>query len=228
MKNLEMLALAAKGFGPLKDEVVFVGGATIELYLADPSAIKVRATDDVDCVVEVTARRDFHKLEERLRGLGFRHPQALEAPICRWEFKGVLVDVMPIEGEVLGFANRWYPEGFDNRVSAELPDGQKVWVFSLPYLVASKLEAFRGRGKGDFIASSDMEDIATVIDGAANFQEQVAEAPASVKAYLRTRFRELLADERFLDGLEGHLPPAAGPGRVARARAILERLVASK
>lgn len=68
----------------------------------------------------------------------------------------------------------------------------------------------------------------TVIDGAVNFEEQFADAPGRVKAYLRAQFRRLLADERFLDGLEGHLPPAAGPGRVARARSILERLVASK
>lgn len=228
MKNLEMLALAGKGLGPLKDEVAFVGGATIELYLAGQSALTVRATDDVDCVVEVATRSDFHKLEERLRARGFRHPQASKAPICRWEYKGILVDVMPIEGAVLGFSNRWYPEGFENRISASLPNGEQIWIFSLPHLVASKLEAFKGRGHDDFMGSSDMEDIVTVIDGAPEFSEQIIGAPNGVKAYLLGEFRKLLADERFLDGLEGHLPPAAGPGRAARARSLLEGLVASK
>ena len=74
MKNLEMLALAARGLGPLKDEVVFVGGATIELYLAGQPVLKVRATDDVDCVVEVATRTDYYKLEEKLRARGFHHP----------------------------------------------------------------------------------------------------------------------------------------------------------
>jgi predicted nucleotidyltransferase len=225
MKNLAMLALAAKGLGPIKDEVAFVGGATIELYLAAQPALAVRATDDVDCVVEVTARNAFHRLEERLRARGFRHPSDPKAPICRWEFKGIRVDVMPIEGAVLGFSNRWYPEGFENRILAELPDGQEIRIFSLPYLVASKLEAFKGRGNDDFMASSDMEDIVTIIDGAAGFHEQIAGAPKSVKSYLRRQFRNLLADGRFLDGLEGHLPPAAGTGRVARARSVLERVV---
>lgn len=58
-----MLSLAARGFGPLKDEVVFVGGAVIELYLAGQPALKVRATDDVDCVGEVAARSGYHMLE---------------------------------------------------------------------------------------------------------------------------------------------------------------------
>ena len=224
MKNLEMLSLAARGLGPLKDEVVFVGGATIELYLAGQPALKVRATDDVDCVVEVATRTDYYKLEEKLRARGFRHPLGTKAPICRWEFQGILVDVMPIEGSVLGFTNRWYPEGFEHSVPVRLPDGQEIEIFSLPYLVASKLEAFKDRGRNDFMGSSDMEDIVTIIDGAADFQEQIAGASQSVKSYLRDCFREFLADERFLDGLEGHLPPAAGPGRAARARSVIEGL----
>lgn len=228
MNNLEMLESVAKGLGSLKDEVVFVGGATIELYLAGQPVLKVRATDDVDCVVEVATRSAHHKLEERLRALSFRHSQDPKAPICRWEFKGILVDVMPVEGKVLGFTNRWYPEGFENRVSVKLPAGQEIQIFSLPYLVASKLEAFEDRGHEDFMGSSDMEDIVTIIDGAADFLERVAEAPKTVKSYLRGRFQKLLADERFLDGLEGHLPPAAGPGRTARARSMLEGLIVSE
>lgn len=221
MKNLEMLALVATGLEALEDEVVFVGGATIELYLAGQQALNVRATDDVDCVVEVATRVAYHKLEERLRGIGFRHSSDPKAPICRWEFKGILVDVMPIEGDVLGFTNRWYTEGFEHRAMVKLPGGRRIQVFSLPYLVASKLEAFKARGKDDFMASSDMEDIVTVIDGAVDFQEQVSKAPKSVKSYLQDQFRRLLADERFLDGLEGHLPPGAGQGRVSRARAVM-------
>jgi len=219
-----MLSLAARGFGPLKDEVVFVGGAVIELYLAGQPALKVRATDDVDCVVEVAARSGYHKLEEELRGLGFRHAKEEGAPICRWEYGGVLVDVMPLDGGVLGFSNRWYPEGFEYAVTAGLPGGQEIRIFALPYFVASKLEAFKGRGRGDFMGSPDMEDIVTLLDGAEGFGAEIGRAPASVRSYLREGFRALLADGRFLDGLQGHLPPAAGPGRVARARAVLESL----
>ena len=226
MKNLEMLASVAKGLGTLKDEVVFVGGATIELYLAGPPALKVRATDDVDCVVEVTTRTDYHKLEERLRALKFQHPLDTKGPICRWEYQGILVDVMPMEGAVLGFTNRWYPEGFEHAVSVRLPDGQEIEIFSLPYLVASKLEAFKDRGRNDFMGSSDMEDIVTILDGAEDFSAQIATAPQNVKSYLQKQFRGLLSDERFLDGLEGSLPPASGPGRATRARSILETIAA--
>lgn len=118
-----MLALAAKGLGSLKDEAAFVGGSVIELYLAGQPALKVRATDDVDCVVEAVSRTGYHKLEEKLRARGFRHPLGEPGPICRWEYQGLIVDVMPLEGSVLGFSNRWYPEGSSHAATARLPDG---------------------------------------------------------------------------------------------------------
>ena len=159
-----MLAVVAKGLKDLKERVVFVGGATIELYVP-PSATEGRATDDVDCVVEMASHVKHYELEEELRKLGFKHPMAPGAPICRWEYSGISVDVMPTEGKVLGFNNRWYAEGMANTRKAELPDGQEIEIFSAPYLLASKIEAFSDRGRGEFLVSRDIEDIVTVLDG---------------------------------------------------------------
>lgn len=157
--NLDMLAIVAKGLKGLKERVVFVGGATIELYVL-PAAAEGRATDDVDCVVELASRVKYHDLEQELRSLGFKHPILPGAPICRWEYSGISVDVMPTEGKVLGFNNRWYAEGIANTRKAELPDGQQIEIFSVPYLLASKIEAFGDRGRGDFLGSRDIEDSA--------------------------------------------------------------------
>ncbi len=224
MNNIEMLSLVARGLGPLKNDAVFVGGATVELYIAGQPGLKIRPTDDVDCVIEVVSRVEYHKIEERLRGLGFQHPMDEKAPICRWKYEGILVDVMPIEGKILGFSNRWYPDGFKKSITTRLPDGQEIRIFALPYLVASKLEAFKDRGKGDFLGSTDLEDIIAVLDGVPDFQEQIELAPAPLKAYLRDGFEEFVRDERFLDALEGHLPPIGRRERVQRAKAILKKL----
>ena len=40
-----------------------------------------------------------------------------------------------------------------------------VRVITAPYFIATKLEAFFDRGRGDFLGSSDLEDIITVLDG---------------------------------------------------------------
>jgi predicted nucleotidyltransferase len=181
--NLDMLAVVAKGLKGLKERVVFVGGATIELYVAD-YAPQARATDDVDCVVELGSRVQYHELEAELRQLGFSHPLAERAPICRWEYRGIPVDVMPSEGKVLGFTNRWYVDGMANARTAVLPDGQKIGIFTVGYLLASKISAFKDRGHGDFIGSRDMEDIITVLDGCPEVKDEIAKAPQPVQEFL--------------------------------------------
>jgi predicted nucleotidyltransferase len=225
--NLDMLAIVAKGLKGLKERVVFVGGATIELYVAS-SAPEGRATDDVDCVVEMASGRvKYYALEEELRKLGFKHPMAERAPICRWEYSGIQVDVMPTEGKVLGFNNRWYADGMANTRTAELPDGQEIEIFSVSYLLASKIEAFQDRGRGDFMGSRDMEDIITVLDGCPDVKEEIGKAPKVVRYFLTQRFKEFLGDSRFIDSLQGHIE-AVQPrtGRADKVLVLLKDLAA--
>ncbi len=61
------LEAAATVLGPLLNEVVFVGGATVHLWVTDPGAPPVRATDDVDVVCEVASRTEYYRLGERFR-----------------------------------------------------------------------------------------------------------------------------------------------------------------
>ncbi|OGS11972.1 MAG: hypothetical protein A2234_10275 [Elusimicrobia bacterium RIFOXYA2_FULL_58_8] len=225
MNSLEMLVHIAKGLGPLKDKVVFVGGSTVSLYLTDPGASTVRPTEDVDCVTQVLTRGQYYKLEQELERLGFRHVTEKGAPICRWSYSGLTADIMPTEGDVLNFKNSWYPDGYEQAISITLPGGQQVRIFSLPYFLASKLEAFNDRGHGDFLTSPDMEDIITVLDGAEHIAEEISTAPAKVKKYLVGQFKEFLQDDRFTESLEGNLrSPAGTAARVERIKKILATL----
>jgi len=225
MNSLEMLAHIAKGLGPLKDKVVFVGGSTVSLYLTDPGAATVRPTEDVDCVIQVLTRGQYYKLEQELERLGFRHVTETGAPICRWSYRGLTTDIMPTEGAVLNFKNSWYPDGYEQAISVKLPGGEQVRIFSLPYFLASKLEAFKDRGNGDFLTSPDMEDIITVLDGSEHIAEEISVAPTKVKKYLAGQFHEFLRDDRFTESLEGNLrAPAGTAARVERIKKILASL----
>lgn len=83
-RNIEMLVRVARGLGDLRPEVVFVGGAVVELFVTDPAAPRPRFTEDVDVVVEITTRAEWSRLGERLRSRGFREDRREGAPICRW------------------------------------------------------------------------------------------------------------------------------------------------
>ena len=93
--NITMLQTVANGLGELKEEMVFVGGAVAELYADDPAASDIRPTLDVDCVIELSSRIEYAELEESLRKKGFANDTSEGAPICRWVYNNVKVDVMP-------------------------------------------------------------------------------------------------------------------------------------
>lgn len=104
--NLERIELVAAALDPLRDELVFVGGCAAGLLMNDPGATPIRQTFDVDLVAHVKALSQFHKLEEVFVQLGFKRDMTADAPICRWEYRGVIVDLMPTDPNVLGFSNR--------------------------------------------------------------------------------------------------------------------------
>jgi hypothetical protein len=91
-----------------------------------------------------------------------------------------------------------------------------------PYFVATKLEAFRGRGQGDLFASKDLEDVVTVVDGRPGLLGEVAREPSGLVAYLQEEFGQLMANPRFVDALSGYLLPDAVSQ--SRIRLVMERL----
>ncbi len=113
LANLEMLELAAVALAELPDKLVFVGGATIELWVTDAAAPEFRPTDDVDVVVEIATRTAYYRFEERLRAIGFAN-EPRGGVMCRFRHRdfGVVVDAMPTEAQILGFENRWQKEAF--------------------------------------------------------------------------------------------------------------------
>jgi hypothetical protein len=80
-------------------------------------------------------------------------------------------------------------------------------VTAAPYFLATKLEAFHGRGNEDFQMSHDLEDIITILDGRPELVEEVSKSSADLRKYLSAEFRALLAISSFRDAIPGHLLP---------------------
>ena len=118
--NLKMIKIVANHLGPLREKVVFLGGAATFLLITDSAAPEVRSTLDVDVIVEITSRFEYYKLEEMLRELGFTHSMDPDEPICRWIIDDVKVDVMPTDEKILGFSNRWHSKAIDNSIEIEI------------------------------------------------------------------------------------------------------------
>lgn len=222
--HIEMLATIARGLGDLNKEVVFVGGATIGIHITDPAAPEVRLSDDVDCVIDITTRSRYYELDEKLRQRGFKEPRE-EHPLCRWVYAGVIVDIMPTNEKILGFSNRWYTDGIKHAKKVRLPNGPEITIFSTPYLMASKIEAFKDRGKNDFLGSSDMEDIVALVDGCEPLKDEISKADSKIRNYISDDIRELLANARFVEGVRAHIESVDPSGnRTKRALSILKEI----
>ena len=107
--NRELFESVVSLLAPLLDELVFVGGCTTGIFITDPAAGGIRPTKDVDAIVDVTSYAKYAALSEKLRELGLVEDTSEGAPLCRWRYQKIIVDVMPTLESVLGFSNRWYP-----------------------------------------------------------------------------------------------------------------------
>jgi hypothetical protein len=221
-RNVEMLVRAARALGDLRAEVVFVGGAVLDLFITDPAAPRPRFTEDVDVVVEVTTHGEWARVGERLRALGFREDQREGAPVCRWLVGDLVMDVMPALDRVLGFSNRWYRMARKESEERELPEGVRIRAVTAPLFLATKMEAFGSRGGRDFVASHDLEDIIAVVDGRPTLVDEAKLAPAQLRRFLAATIERWLDDPDFLSAVPGHLPGDAASQ--ARAPLVLERL----
>jgi hypothetical protein len=219
--NIELLKEVAKRLGPLLSEVVFVGGCTTGLFITDAAAAEVRPTFDVDVIAEITSYADYATFSERLRALGFREDTSKGAPLCRWLIDSMKLDIMPIEEKILGFTNRWYRAAMDAAQEIELEAGLHIRIVTAPYFVATKLEAFRGRGHGDYTSSHDLEDLLAVVDGRGEIVAEIA-GTSALKSHIATEFQNLLGTPAFIDALPGYLLPDVGSQR--RLSILLGRL----
>ncbi|MHB8399769.1 MAG: hypothetical protein ACYDCI_12700 [Candidatus Limnocylindrales bacterium] len=191
--NLRILEDAVAQLGPLADDMVFLGGCATGLLLTDIAAPPIRATQDVDVITEVASLGDYHRLAGQLRKRGFKEDQSPDAPICRWVAASVVLDVMTTRSEILGFGNEWYQPAFEAAMVVELPSGKRIRMVTAPYFLATKLAAFDGRGKGDYVTSHDMEDIVAVLDGRPEIVNEVKQADDALRKHLMTRFAALCA-----------------------------------
>jgi hypothetical protein len=214
--NLRLLKEAARLLIPVLDELVFVGGCTTGLLISDEGAGDVRSTFDVDAITEIASYADYVIFSERLRKLGFTEDTSADAPLCRWLNGDTKLDVMPLDETILGFSNRWYEAALGSAQEYELEPDLHIRVVTAPYFCATKIEAFRGRGKGDYLSSHDLEDLIAVVDGRPELVNELRSASGDVRSYIAGAICQMLKTNAFLDALPGHLmTDAASQGRIS-------------
>ncbi len=220
--NIQLIETAVVRLGTMADMMAFVGGCATGLLLTDPAASPIRATLDVDVIVEVATLARYHWLSDQLRQLGFIEDASEDAPLCRWKADDIILDVMPTDPKILGFGNQWFTPAYEASEWTVLPSGKQIRLLPAPYFLATKFEAFAYRGNNDYLMSRDMEDIVTVIDGRPEIVSEIKQASEALRSFLVPCCSGLLKERDFLDALPGHLLP--DPASQARLVVVVDRL----
>lgn len=214
--NLRRIEIVSDKLADIKHKVVFVGGSTVSMYASDAESFKARVTDDVDGIVEVVSYPAHAMFEEELRKHGFVND--IESGIrCRYLVRhkpeDIVVDIMPTNEVHMGFKNRWYPDGFKHSMNYEISANKSVKILTAPYFIATKLEAFKGRGGDNGIISHDFEDIVYVLEHRYSIWDELQVADDGVKKYLKAEFEALLSHQDFEEWLDYHVlflsPPSS-------------------
>lgn len=220
--NLGILVQAVEQLGSLVEQIVFLGGCATGLLITDLAAPPIRMTRDVDALIQVLSLADYRQLEKALRLQGFKEDTSDGAPICRWIAESVILDILPTDPQILGFGNIWYLPASQHSLSTTLSSGKTIRHVSAPYFLITKLEAFKGRGQGDYLMSHDIEDIIAVLDGRPNITQEVRQADRQLVNALSIEFLHLLGNRAFLDALPAHMPTDSSSQ--ARVPMVLETI----
>lgn len=213
LHNIEMVEQVAKGLGEsLLAEVAFVGGCSTAMLVTDEAVMAdIRFTDDVDLVVELAGIADWQRLIERLAARGFKITGEDEVN-CRFRCKGIIVDVMPSDAAILGYANRWFIEGLAHSNSVTLGHNLSIRIFQPVHFLASKLEAFNGRGDSDPY-HKDVEDILILLDGRPELLQEARQANLHLRTFIATAITELSKLEGIDYTIQSSGSARTNPGR---------------
>ena len=221
-RHQDMLIKVASALGvELCQQMTFVGGCTTGLLLTDEfTREQVRHTDDVDLIIHVLSYALYTKLQERLRGRGFREIiDASDDPICAMQLGELRVDFMPDNEGILGFSNCWYKDALINADDYNLTSEITIRLVKPVYFVATKLEAYLGRGNNDPLASRDIEDLLNLFDGREELIKEIEQSSPELQKFIAVQLSALLDNSDF-----DYAVQSCSLGDAGREKLIFERL----
>lgn len=202
--NKQIIQKIAKALGELNNEVIFVGGATVSLYINDEAAEDVRPTKDIDISVSVATINELENIREKLTSKGFLQSAELDV-ICRFKFEDILVDVMNTNPISWAPANHWFKKGFENMQEIQI-DENRIRIMPFNYFLASKFTAYEDRGGNDPRFSHDIEDITYILDNRTDWENILLnEKDEEVKSYIIENLKLIQDDSKFQEAILGNL-----------------------
>lgn len=139
--NLKVVKKVASTLEELNDDVIYVGGAVVSLYVTDEGAEQPRPTKDIDISVQISTYSQMDKLRERLATKKI-FPAPTETIMYRYSYEDILIDFIPYEETPLGPTNSWLKPGFEKAYPIKIGDAE-IQILPVSLFLCTKWEAFK-------------------------------------------------------------------------------------
>jgi predicted nucleotidyltransferase len=196
----QMIEVVARALGNnLLEQAVFVGGCTTGLLVTDDfTKEQIRYTEDVDLVVHVIGKGEWYQLQQKLRDRGFSEDmESANNVICRMLLGELKVDFMPDDPNILSFSNRWYSKVLETAERFQITEEITILLIKPEYFIATKIEAYKGRGNNDALSSHDIEDLLNLFDGRIELVDEIKTADKEVQIFISQELAKLVSDDNF-------------------------------
>lgn len=202
--NLKVVEKVAIALGEINNDVIYIGGAVVSLYVTDDGAEQPRPTKDIDISVQISTYSQMEQLREELAKKKI-FPASNETVMYRYSYKDILIDFIPYEETPLGPTNSWLKPGFEKSYSV-LIGNIEIKILPVSFYLATKWEAYKSRGN-DPRMSPDFEDIIYIIDNNLDLVDEVKDAEIKVQLFLKEMASEILSHPYRNEIIECHLNP---------------------
>ncbi len=114
-------------------------------------------------------------------------------------------------------------EAIPTAATIALGSGAKIRAATPALLVATKLCAWKVRGRGDLLRSLDVHDVLTLVDGRPELIDEIREASSNLRTYIKDELADLQAESYFDYAVEG-ATASYGPVGAERAGFVRARV----
>lgn len=198
--NFDCLKRVAEKIGPLRKEVVFVGGTVLPLLLTRPPGLNLRRSKDVDLLMDCKSKEEIYAFEDLLWDLGFKNWGT--GAICRWALDDIAIDVLPADQDILGFNNKWCDEAARDPLLIDLGQGLEIRIINAPCFLGIKFNAFYKRGNDDYVRSNDIYDMLVLFAGRPEMIKEIMKsASPALRIFLSFELERLMEHTNDLQDL---------------------------
>ncbi len=216
--DLDTVKRVAIALEELNEDVIFIGGAVIGLYVTDEGAEQPRPTKDIDVSVQINSYRQMDELRVKLASKNI-YPAPEEKVTYRFSYEEILIDFIPFEDTPLGPTNRWLKPGFTRAYPVQIGE-YEIKILPVSFFLATKWEAFINRGH-DYRTSHDFEDIIYILDNNQKVVDDIEKAPKDLQVFLKGMGEEILSHQYLNEIIGCHIEPYTAD---ERSDIVIEKL----